>query len=120
MVLVTLNEFGDGNRLFLVSPQFTQFAQTLPQIFVPAPGQRQVSAKNVTLPQAVLDSMAPVLEAPDVSQPFEVTMGSAENDAYMHVMNFVKVFDTHSDMLDYAQNKGIDVDEKNGFWGQIY
>jgi hypothetical protein len=55
-----------------------------------------------------------------VSDAFEITKGSAENDVYLRCCLLLNVFDSYADIWEYALTLGFDVDERNGYTGCIY
>lgn len=117
-ILVHLSELGGEKSLFLASRSFAEFARQ--PHFAPVFGKGSPpSSKSITIPQGVIDDMAPILSFP-LQGSMELTIGSAENDAYLQLMRNVEVFDTYSDLMEYAINNGFEVDEKNGFDGMIY
>lgn len=119
--LVTLSEIGGDKNLFLTSKSFTTFAQSLPSKFAPTPGmgKRSPSEIKVEMPEDILKDLSPLLETP-LPQKINVSVGSAENDAYMTLMEHVKVFDSYGDVVEYALDMGWEIDETNGFDGIVY
>ena len=117
--LINLSEMGGDKYLFLAPASFTKFAFDLPQKFAPSPMKKPSNSMSVKIPQEVQDDFAPLLTSPLPSN-INITIGSAENDAYMNIMQHVEVFDTYVELMEYAINNGWSVDEKNGFDGMIY
>lgn len=111
--LVVLSELGGEKYLFLVPKSFSDWAFQVRSCF-PA---NQLSC-TLSLPTPVANDLAPLLIAP--LSPMELSIGSAENGAYLAVQRCVKVFEYYSDVMQYAAQNGWTVDERNGYDGLIF
>jgi len=111
--LVVLSELGGEKYLFLVPKSFSDWAFAARSHF---PGN-QLSC-TLTLPPNVANDFAPLLIAP--LSPIELSIGSAENGAYLAVKRCVKVFEYYGDVMQYAAQNGWTVDERNGYDGLIF
>lgn len=115
--LIHLSGQGD-KQLFLVPKSLSNWAfavvQQIPQ------GK---SSAMITFPLDIQKDLSGLIAARSevsVSDAFEITKGSAENDVYLHCCLLLDVFDSYADTLEYAFNLGFEVDERNGYTGCIY
>lgn len=118
--LVQLSEMGGEKYLFLAPASFVSWAESLPHQFSLAPKgpKGRPSSLNISAPANIVADFTPLLQSS--LQPMQITVGSAENDAYIYAMKHVKVFDSYGDVFEYAINNGWAIDEKNGFDGVFY
>lgn len=108
--LVVMSELGGEKYMFLVPKSFSDWAFNASRYF-PA---NKLSC-TLPLPANVANDFAPLLIAPLSS--VHVSIGSAENGAYMEVQRSVEVFDYYCDVMEYAAKNGWTVDERNGYEG---
>lgn len=113
--LVVLSEFGGEKSMFLVPKSFKDWASEAWK-HIPA----TQSAGSASLPANVISDFAPLLQPNEKLPLIELTIGSAENDAYLAVQYCGKVFNHYSDVMEYAAENGWRVDDHNGFDGCIY
>lgn len=111
--LVVLSELGGEKYMFLVPKSFSDWAFNVRSSF-PA---NQLSC-TLSLPANVTNDFSPLLIAPLSSM--DLSIGSAENGAYMAIQRCVKVFEYYTDVMEYAVQNGWTVDERNGYDGMVF
>lgn len=113
--LVVLSEFGGSKHMFLVPKSFKDWAAKA-TMHIPA----NKNTGSASLPPNVVNDFAPLLQPNETLPSIELTIGSAENDAYLAVQYCGKVFRHYSDVMEYATHNGWRVDDHNGFDGAVY
>lgn len=76
-----------------------------------------------TLPTNVLTELEPFITAEyevDLDEEVEITIGSPDNDAAMHLLGLCKTFDTITDALEHVQLKGWQLNKSDEYHGYAY
>jgi hypothetical protein len=113
--LVVLSEFGGEKSMFLVPKSFKMWAS---EAWKHIPANHNLG--SASLPAHVVADFVPLLQPNETLPLIDLTIGSAENDAYLALMDCVEVFRHYSEVMEYATQNGWRVDDRNGFEGYLY